>query len=142
MSRISIQALSLETVLDGLRSKEADRGPAFTAIARMAYEILVCVLVLRIRILKRPAALENKTPTGSTHWHYGSSIDPLVPGPYSASCLGVARSVNEWSNTGIQGLAYARPRLRAWGRMCSGRLFNDTLSLCRTRAPGCPGWSQ
>ena len=72
--------------------------------------------------------------------------DPVLaltfPGPRSASCLGVARSVNEWSNTRIQGLASARPRLRAWRRICSGRMFNDPLSLCRTRAPGCPGWSQ
>ena len=38
-------------------SKEADRGPAFTAIAKMAYEILVWVLILLRMILDHPAAL-------------------------------------------------------------------------------------
>ena len=84
-------------------NKEADLG--FTAIAKMAYEILVWVLVLRLMILDQLAALYNWTPTRSTHWLQGSSISPLVPGPHSASYLGVVRSENEWSNTRIRGLA-------------------------------------
>ena len=83
------------------------------------------------------------TQTRNTHWLQGSSISTLVPGPHSASCLGVVRSENECSNTRIRGLAppSSTPPVCVAYELVLGGACNPT-SFDRAHAPECPGGGQ